>query len=78
MGYDHVNVDLDQLSREFGEAVVSAFAPPVMHDNVAALLVSELAKSCEKGVNLASVLCVRRHTEKTDPVYFRRWLRARR
>ena len=76
-GYDHIDVELHQLGCELREAVVSAIGPPIVDDNVLALLVSELAKARSQGVNVASRLRVRRHAEKADPVDLPGWLRAR-
>jgi hypothetical protein len=45
IGYDHIDVELDQLGCEFGKAVVSAVGPAIVDDNVLALVVSELAKA---------------------------------
>ena len=50
-----------------------------MDDNVSSLLVPELAKSCEEGVDSTSfVLRVRCHAEKADPVVFPGRLATRR
>ena len=78
MGYEHIDVELHQLGCELVEAVVSALGPPIVDDNVLALLVSELAKARSQGVNVASVLRVREHAKKADPVGLPGWLRARR
>ena len=77
MGYEHIDVEVYQFGCQFGEAVVSALGPPILEDNVVALLVSELAKTRSQGVELASVFRARRHAQKADPVNLPRWLRAR-
>ena len=68
MRYDYIDVELHQLGRELGKAVVSALGPPILDHNVLALLVSELAKAHSQWVDQASVFCLRGHAEKADPV----------
>ena len=68
MGHDHIDVELNQLSRELEEAVVFALGPPIVQDNVPALLVSELPKTRPQGVISAPVLrIVRCYAEIADP-----------
>src|SRR5215212_6193781 len=78
MRYDYIDVEFHQLGREFGKAVVSALGPPILDDNVLALLVSELAKAHSQWVDEACVFCLRGHAEEADPVNLAGWLRARR
>src|SRR5262249_30680682 len=78
MGHEHIDIELHQLGCKLVEAVVITLGPPIVDDNVLALLVSELAKARSQGVNLASVLSVRENAKKADPVNFPGWLRCRR
>src|SRR3954470_24091254 len=78
MRYDYIDVEFHQLGREFGKAVVSALGPPILDDNVLALLVSELAKAHSQWVDEACVFCLRGHAEEADPVNLPGWLHARR
>src|SRR5437868_13136220 len=78
MRYDYIDVEFHQLGRKFGKAVVSALGPPILDDNVLALLVSELAKAHSQWVDEACVFCLRGHAEEADPVNLPGWLRARR
>jgi hypothetical protein len=50
------------------ETVVPTLGPSIMDDDVLVLLVSALAQTSSQAVNLASILRVREHAEKTDPV----------
>src|SRR5262245_26207108 len=77
MGNEHINFEIHQFGCEFGEAFVSALGPPILEDNVVALLVSALAKTRSEGVDLPSVFRARRHAHKADPVDLPGWLRAR-
>src|SRR5262245_14564067 len=78
MGHEHIDIELHQLGCKLVEAVVITLGPPIVDDNVLALLVSELAKARSQGVNLTSVLSVRENAKKADPVNFPGWLRCRR
>src|SRR5262249_32988575 len=78
MGHEHIDIELHQLGCKLVEAVVITLGPPIVDDNVLALLVSELAKAPSQGVNLASVLSGRENAKKADPVNFPGWLRCRR
>src|SRR5262245_65430201 len=66
MRYYHIDVELHQFGCEVREAVVSALGPPIVDDNVLALLVSELAKARSQRVNSVTELSVREHAEKAD------------
>ena len=77
MGYEYIDFEVYQFNCKSEEAVVSALGPPILEDNVIALLVSELAKTRLQGVDLASVFRARCHAQKADPVDLPRWLRAR-
>jgi hypothetical protein len=68
MSYEHVDVELHQLGCELRETVVPTLCPSIMDDDVLVLLVSALAQTSSQAVNLASILRVREHAEKTDPV----------
>jgi hypothetical protein len=68
MGYEHIDVELQQIGCKFGEAVVAALGPPIVDDKVLALLISELAKARSQRVNSAPRLRERCQAEKTDPV----------
>jgi hypothetical protein len=70
MGYEHIDVEVYQFCCEFRETVVSTLSPPILENNVVALLVSELAETRSQRVDLTSVFRVRRHAQKADPVYF--------
>src|SRR5262249_23022255 len=78
MGHEHIDIEIHQLGCKLVEAVVITLGPPIVDDNVLALLVSELAKARSQGANLASVLSVRENAKKADPVNFPGWLRCRR
>src|SRR5262245_57442685 len=78
MRYDHIDVELHQFGCEVREAVVSALGPPIVDDNVLALLVSELTKARSQRVNSAPELSVREHAEKADTIGLPVLLRARR
>jgi hypothetical protein len=77
MGYEHIDVEVYQFGCQFREAVVSALGPPILENNVVALLVSELAKARSQRVDVASVFRTRRYAQKADPVDVSPWLRAR-
>jgi hypothetical protein len=77
MGYEHIDIEIYQFGCEFRETVVSAFGPPILENNVVALLVSELAKARSQRVDAASVFCARRYAQKADPVDVPPWLSAR-
>jgi hypothetical protein len=78
MGYEHIDVELHQFGCEFGEALVPVLGPPIVDDNVLALLVSEPAKARSQAVNSAPSLRERCRAEEADPVSFPAWLRPRR
>src|SRR5262245_20287706 len=78
MRYDHIDVELHQFGGEVREAVVSALGPPIVDDNVLALLVSELTKARSQRVNSAPEPSVREHAEKADTIGLPVLLRARR
>src|SRR5262249_49805398 len=78
MGHDHIDVELHQFGCEVREAVVSALGPPIVDDNVLALLLSELAKTRSQRVNSLPELRVREHAEKADTIGLPGVLRAHR
>jgi hypothetical protein len=78
MSYEHVDVELHQLGCELRETVVPTLGPSIMDDDVLVLLVSALAQTSSQAVNLASILRVREHAEKADPIGLPGCLRARR
>jgi hypothetical protein len=63
---------------EFREALVPVLGPPIVDDNVLALLVSEPEKASSQAVNSAPSLRERCRAEEADPVSFPGWLRPRR
>jgi hypothetical protein len=77
MDYEHIDFEVYQFGCKLREAVVSALGPPILENNVVALLVSELAKARSQGVDVASVFQARGYAQKADPVDIPPWLRAR-
>src|SRR5215207_2815965 len=59
-----------------GEAIIFTFGPAIMNQEVAAILISELAQALPQRFDQPAILCKRLDAEKTDLVDCARVLRA--
>src|SRR5262249_61044584 len=70
-GYD-VHLEADQLGREVGEPLVLPLRPSVLHDDVLALDIAQVAQPLLEGLAICTANKRGARTEPADPVYLSR------
>src|SRR6185436_9749853 len=66
MGHDHVGLRADEVRREIGKPLVSAFSPPELDDEVPALLVTKGTKAFAQRADASRVPGFGGRTQKAD------------